>query len=290
MRILLVGANGQLARDLARNLSHHTVIARTHEELDIRDGRAVDGTVSESGPDFIINTAAYHRVDDCEDLPDLAMGVNAVGAYNLARASRLNNSTLVHFSTDYVFDGSKSSPYTEADRANPLSVYGLSKWTGEKLIEQYCEKHFIIRTCGLYGLGGSASKGGNFVRSILRAAAGKKPLRVVDDQIATPSSTAELADKVTQLLSQNAYGIYHMTNTGECSWFEFAGEVLRLANISADITPVSTKEFRSKARRPAYSVLDNARMRALGIPEFRPWSEALAEFMRMERQRLESAA
>lgn len=289
MRILLVGANGQLARDLARHLTHHAVIPRTHEELDVRDRHAVDRAVSDSGPDFIINTAAYHRVDDCEDLPDLAMAVNAIGVYNLARAAQPNNSTLVHFSTDYVFDGSKSSPYTEADRPNPLSVYGVSKWAGEKLIEQYCEKYFIIRTCGLYGLGGSASKGGNFVRSISRAVA-SKPLRVVADQIATPTNTADLADKVAQLLGHNAYGTYHMTNTGQCSWFEFAREILRLNDVAADITPVSSEEFGSKARRPAYSVLDNARMRALGIPEFRPWQEALEDFMRMERQGLGSAA
>jgi dTDP-4-dehydrorhamnose reductase len=290
VRILLFGSNGQLARDLALRLAEHTVVPRTHEQLDIRDAETVTRSVSESNPDFIINTAAYHRVDDCEDHPELAFGVNAAGVYNLARAAQLHKSVLVHFSTDYVFDGSKALPYTEADRPNPLSIYGMSKLAGERLIERYCEKYFILRTCGLYGAGGSASKGGNFVRSILRAAENKKPLRVVDDQIVTPTSTADLAHKVSELIEHNAYGIYHMTNTGECSWFDFAHEILRLGGISAEVTPVSAQEFGANAQRPAYSVLDNARLRALGISDFRTWHEALAEFLRAEQRRLESAA
>ena len=290
MRILLLGAHGQLARDLARCLGHHKLVTRSHEELDIRDEPTVSQAVQESHPEVIINTAAYHRVDDCEDHPDLAFGVNAIGAYNLARAAQLNRSVLVHFSTDYVFDGARTSPYTEADRPNPLSVYGMSKWTGERLIAAYCEKHFIIRTCGLYGAGGSASKGGNFVRSILRAAENGESLRVVSDQVVTPTGTLDLAAKVAELLEQKAYGTYHMSNTGECSWFNFAREILRLIKVPREITPVSTKEFGAKARRPAYSVLDNARMRALGLAEFRPWQEALAEFVAAERRGLESAA
>ncbi len=290
MRILLLGAHGQLARDLSRCLAHHAVIARSHEELDIQDEPAVARAVRESHPDVIINTAAYHRVDDCEDLPDLAFGVNAIGVYNLARAAQLNKSVLVHFSTDYVFDGSKASPYTEADRPNPQSVYAMSKWAGERLIAVYCEKHLIIRTCGLYGAGGSASKGGNFVRSILRAAEDGKSLRVVSDQIVTPTNTLDLAGKVAELVDQKAFGTYHMTNTGECSWFDFAREILRLKGIPRDITPVSTAEFAARARRPAYSVLDNTRMRALGLAEFRPWQEALAEFLTAERLGFESAA
>lgn len=290
MRILLIGSEGQLARDLAIGLSGHELVLRSHRELEIRDDVAVQQIVSEVAPDCIINTAAYHRVDECEDRPELAFAVNAVGAYNVARAAQEHGAKLVHFSTDFVFDGKKRAPYTEADRPNPQSVYATSKWVGERLVERYCEKHYVIRTCGLYGAGGSASKGGNFVRSILRVAEQGKPLRVVADQVVTPTSTADLAEKVALLLEHESYGIYHMTNTGECSWFDFAKEVLRLTELVAHVTAVSSEEYGAKAERPAYSVLDNTRMRALGIEEFRPWQSALADFIREEQPRLRSAA
>jgi len=290
VRILLIGSEGQLARDLATALSHHELLLRSHQELEICDDLAVQQVVSEIGPDCIINTAAYHRVDECEDRPELAFSVNAAAVYNLARVAQERRAKLVHFSTDFVFDGKKRSPYTEADRANPLSVYGMSKWAGERLVERYCEKHYLIRTCGLYGAGGSASKGGNFVRSILRAAEQGKPLRVVADQVVTPTSTADLAEKVARLLEHESYGLYHMTNTGECSWFDFAKEALRLGSLRAEITPVTSEEYGAKAHRPAYSVLDNTRMRALGIEELRPWQSALADYMKEEQPRLRSAA
>jgi dTDP-4-dehydrorhamnose reductase len=290
MRILLIGSEGQLARDLAITLSHHELVLRSHQELEIRDGLAVQQVVAEIAPECIINTAAYHRVDECEDRPELAFAVNAAGIYNLARAAQGRRAKLVHFSTDFVFDGKKRSPYTEADRPGPLSVYGMSKWAGERLVERYCEKHYVIRTCGLYGAGGSASKGGNFVRSILRAAQQGKPFRVVADQIVTPTCTADLAENVSLLLEHESYGIYHMTNAGECSWFDFAKEALRLAGVTAQITAVSTEEYGAKAQRPAYSVLDNTRMRALGIEEFRPWQSALADYIREEQSGIRIAA
>ena len=290
MRILLLGAGGQLARDLARSLAHHTLFPRSHAELDICDRDAVEHACEELEPECIINTAAYHRVDDCEDRPDLAFAVNTAAVCSLAQAAKRHQASLVHFSTDFVFDGTKSSPYTEADAPHPLSAYAFSKWAGEKMIEAYCERHWIIRTCGLYGAGGSNSKGGNFVRSILRAAQQGKPLRVVTDQIVTPTYTADLAEKVSELIGCEIYGVYHMTNAGECSWFEFANEVLRQSGLSADITPVTAQEYAAKAKRPTYSVLDNTRMRALGIEEFRPWQDALADFISGERRNLRSAA
>jgi dTDP-4-dehydrorhamnose reductase len=290
VRILLIGSEGQLARDLAIALSHHELVLRSHQELEIRDGLAVQQVVAEVAPECIINTAAYHRVDECEDRPELAFAVNAAGVYNLARAAHGHRAKLVHFSTDFVFDGKRRSPYTEADRPNPLSVYGMSKFAGERLVERYCEKHYVIRTCGLYGAGGSARKGGNFVRSILRAAQQGKPLRVVADQIVTPTSTLELADKVARLLEHESFGVYHMTNTGECSWFDFAQEALRLAGLSVEIAPVTAEEYGAKAQRPAYSVLDNTRMRALGIEEFRPWQSALADYIKEEQPGIRIAA
>ena len=290
MRILLLGAGGQLARDLARSLAHHTLFPRSHGELDICHRDSVESTCREVEPECIINTAAYHRVDDCEDRPDLAFAVNAAAVCTLAHAAQRYHASLLHFSTDFVFDGAKRAPYTEADRPHPLSVYGCSKWAGERVIEAYCEKHWIVRTCGLYGAGGSNSKGGNFLRSILHAAQHGKPLRVVTDQIVTPTYTADLAAKVSELIDYQVYGVYHMTNAGECSWFDFAKEILRQSGLDAEIAPVTAREYAAKARRPAYSVLDNARMRALGIKEFRPWQHALADFIASERLNLRSAA
>ena len=283
MRILLLGSEGQLARDLAIALSHHDLVLGSHRELEIRDDLAVKQAVSEIAPDCIINTAAYHRVDECEDRPELAFAVNAAGVLqSCARCTgeRRQARPLQH---RLRLRRQKALSLHRSRPPQPALGLRLSKWAGERLIERYCEKHYLIRACGLYGAGGSASKGGNFVRSILRAAEQGKPLRVVADQIVTPTSTVDLAEKVTLLLEHESYGLYHMTNTGECSWFDFAKEALRLAGHSAEITPVTSVEYGAKAQRPAYSVLDNTRMRALGIEEFRPWQSALADFIGEEQ-------
>jgi dTDP-4-dehydrorhamnose reductase len=279
MRILVIGAAGQLAQDLIHRWRDQDLTLRTHQQLEITDGDAVRRTVQQCEPDLIVNTAAFHKVDECEDQPDRAFMVNAVGANNLARAAEQFGACLVHFSTDYVFDGEAQNPYIETDPARPLSVYATSKFAGERLVQQYCRRHFIIRTCGLYGVAGSRSKGGNFVEHMLRAAHERRSVRVVHDQTVTPTSTADLADRVGLLVRSEAYGLYHMTNTGACSWYEFAAEIFRLARIAADLTPVDSIEFGAKARRPRYSVLDNRRMRGIQIPEFRPWQEAIAEYL-----------
>lgn len=285
MRILLIGAAGQLAQDLLPVLQKrgHAVTAVRHEELEICSAEAVRQAVAEVRPEWIINTAAFHRVDDCEDQGEKAFAVNVMGVRNLAQAAEEAGAALAHFSTDYVFGGEKRTPYTESDLPQPLSVYAMSKLAGEFAARHYCSRHFVIRTCGLYGMGGSRSKGGNFVEAMLRLAAQGKTIRVVADQIVTPTSTADLAERLMPLLESERYGLYHMTSTGECSWYDFAGEVFRLARVSADLQPTDSKSFGAKARRPGYSVLDNCAMRAAGIVEFRPWKEALAEYMRRRR-------
>ncbi len=280
MRFLLTGANGQLATDIRRVLPPDQVVPFTHEQLDICNGPMVEKLVEEVRPDCIINTAAFNRVDDCEEQPDRALAVNTVGAYHLARAADRANAVLVHFSTDYVFDGAKRSPYVEADLPRPLSIYGMSKLGGEWAVQTYAERHFIIRTCGLYGLAGSRSKGGNFVERILERAQEGKLIGVVNDQVLTPTSTRELAERVVPLIRNAPYGLYHMTNCGECSWYEFAEEICRLARLSVDLSPTSSEAFGAKARRPPYSVLDNRALRLAGFPDFRPWNEALADYLR----------
>lgn len=281
MRILLIGAAGQLAQDLLPVLQArgHDVVPVTHEQLEICTLAAVRQTVTTARPQCVINTAAFHRVDDCEDQAERAFAVNVVGVRNLAQAAEEAGAALAHFSTDYVFGGEKRTPYTETDLPRPLSTYAMSKLAGEFAARRYCSRHFVVRTCGLYGMGGSRSKGGNFVETMLRLAAQGKTIRVVADQIVTPTSTADLAERVALLIESEHYGLYHMTSAGECSWYEFAAQVFRLARVSADLQPTDSKSFAAKARRPAYSVLENCALRAAGLPEFRPWQEALGDYM-----------
>lgn len=287
MKIFLIGAKGQLARDLQIEFAaagKYEILPVTHEQLDIRDKRMVDDLVASARPECIINTAAFHRVDLCEDEPETTFAVNEGGVANLARAAHKQNALLVQLSTDYVFDGGKRSPYAEGDQARPLSVYGKSRLAGERAVKQYCPGHIIIRTCGLYGVAGSQSKTGNFVETMLRLAAGAKAPRVVNDQVCTPTSTRDLARHMVRLVPSGAQGLFHMTSTGECSWFDFARECFRLAGVCAPVTPVSSEQYGAKARRPAYSVLDNLAYRNAGFNDFRPWQEALAEYMHARKK------
>jgi dTDP-4-dehydrorhamnose reductase len=280
MRILLIGAGGQLAEDLLQFLPGAETVTASHAGLDIGDRAAVELLVEQVRPDCVINTAAFNLVDACEDQPQQAFTVNALGACHLARAAQGIGASLVHFSTNFVFDGAKGSPYVETDLPRPLSVYAMSKLAGEWFVRHYCEKHFLVRTAALYGRAGNRSKGGNFVERMIRLAEEGKPLRVVCDQVVNPTCARDLAERVGSLIQTNLYGLYHMVNSGECSWYEFAQEVFRLGGITPDLSPVSTVELGSKAKRPAYSGLDNAALRAIGLPEFRPWQVALADYMR----------
>jgi dTDP-4-dehydrorhamnose reductase len=291
MRLLLIGASGQLAQDLRQQLerSGDTVTPVTHEQLDIRDAARVREVVAQSRAEVIINTAAFHRVDDCEDQQELAFAVNETGVGNLAQAAESVGARLVQFSTDYVFDGKKRSPYVEQDQPGPLSVYAKSRLAGERAVERSCSRYLIVRTCGLYGLAGSRSKSGNFVETMLRLAAQGKKLNVVADQVCTPTSTTDLAQHLIPLVHAGAQGVFHMTNSGECSWFHFAQEIFRVSGVKAQLAPTTTEAYGAKAGRPAYSVLDNAQLRRSGFADFRPWQEALAEYIRM-RQKVGSAA
>ena len=279
MRILLIGANGQLGSDLTEVLRAHEVVKTTHQTLDVVDPEQVRQKVRECQPQAIINTSAYHKVDICETEVMQSFQVNAYGVRNLALAAREVDAKLFHFSTDYVFEGNVPAPRTESDPTDPISAYGVSKLAGEKIASYLWPKSVVIRTCGLYGHAGSSGKGGNFVEMMLKKAANGDAIKVVHDQRLTPTSTREVARKVRDLLSTASFGLFHITANGDCSWFEFAREIFSIAGVKADLSPTTSEAFKSPARRPAYSVLDNTRLRAMGIDDLKDWQEALQEYL-----------
>jgi dTDP-4-dehydrorhamnose reductase len=280
VKVVIIGANGQLGTDLCRVLAAQSfsVVPLTHRDLDVSDSAQVDRVLSSIHADVVISTAAFHKVEECEKQPAPSFAVNAVGPRNLALVCRQKNAVLVHFSTDYVFDGRQRRPYTESDLPRPLNVYGVSKLAGEHILALTWDRCFVIRTCGLYGVAGSAGKGGNFVETMLKKASEGAPIRVVDDQVLTPTFTADLAEAVSQLIRTQAYGLYHVSAEGHCSWYEFARKIFELENLAADLKPVSSREFASPVQRPAYSVLSKAKLRALGIT-MPPWDDGLRRYL-----------
>jgi dTDP-4-dehydrorhamnose reductase len=287
MKILLIGASGQLGTDLSQVLRRRgdTVIPVAHPEADIRDSGRLNTVIVDARPDLVISTAAFHKVEECEMKPLVAFDVNAVGAINLAKECQRMGCGLVYFSTDYVFSGAQRRPYSESDLPQPLSVYGASKLAGEHLIVWGCERHFIVRTCGLYGLAGSSGKGGNFIENMLKKAVTAEPIRVVDDQVLTPSYTVDVAEAVAKLVSTERYGTYHISNEGECSWYKFTKEAFGLEGLSADLIPVATDQFPSPVKRPAYSVLSKQKLTGIQI-EMPQWQNALARYLAARKEAL----
>jgi dTDP-4-dehydrorhamnose reductase len=278
--IALLGASGQLGQDLRSALQlHDDVVALTRSDCDVTDHAAVAATLKQTRPGTIINTTAYHRVDDCEDNPAEAFRVNALAVLNLSRVANDLNAVLVHFSTDYVFDGRSSQPYTERSEPMPLSVYGNSKLAGEYLLRSTSKNHVLIRTCGLYGVMGSRGKGGNFVEAMLQKARAGQRIEVVNDQRVTPTYTRDLADQVAVLLSTSHRGLFHITNEGACSWFEFASAIFELTRIQANLAPTTSEIYKAPAIRPRFSVLENARLKDLGLNRMRHWRDALAAYL-----------
>ena len=279
MKILLIGASGQLGADLVKALAGHQLLVPPRRSLDLVRFERVRRFLQSERPQVVINTAAFHRVDDCESQVSTALQVNGEAVHNLALAAREVGAALVHYSTDYVFDGAARRPYREDDLARPLNVYGVSKLAGEHLLESVWEKHFLIRTCGLYGRAGSRGKGGNFVETMIRKAAGKESIRVVDDQRLTPTSTRELARATAALIETSHYGLFHVTSKGNCTWYEFAGEIFRLLGLEPDLAPTTSDAFAAGARRPAYSVLANHHLEELGMDDLEHWRDALREYL-----------
>jgi len=278
MKIALLGANGQLGRDLQQVLSDHIVVPFTRDDFDVLDHVGTRAAISEARPTVILNTTAYHRVDDCESNVEMAYQANALAVLNLVRIANDLEAVLVHISTDYVFDGKSLVPYTEESEPMPLSVYGNSKLAGEYLVRSGARKYFLIRTSGLYGNAGSRGRGGNFVETMLAKARNREGIQVVNDQVLTPTYTVDVAHQIAAILATAHYGLFHMTNEGSCSWYEFALRIFQLAGVDADVTPTTSDLYKTPAIRPRYSVLENARLKSLGLNRMRNWREALAAY------------
>ena len=285
MKAAIIGANGQLGVDLCRVLVNQQIsaLSLTHRDVDVSDSEQVDRVLGSIQADVVISTAAFHKVEECERQPARSFAVNATGPRNLALACRQRNVVLVHCSTDYVFDGAQRRPYAETDLPRPLNVYGVSKLAGEHMLRLTWERHFVIRTCGLYGVAGSSGKGGNFVETMLKKASEGAPIRVVDDQILTPTFTGDLAEAVSQLIRTEAYGLYHISAEGECSWYAFTRKIFELEKLTVNLKPVSTSEFASLVQRPAYSVLSKQKLSRLGV-HMPTWEEGLGRYLAARRE------
>lgn len=281
MRILITGGKGMLGQDLTQVLSsRHEVVALGRPELDVTDAGGVHQSVSRLTPEVVIHCGAWTAVDACEADPELAYRVNALGTRHVALACRNMGAAMAYISTDYVFDGAKPGPYLEWDRPNPLSVYGASKLAGEQEVQHLLSRYWVIRTSWLYGLGGP-----NFVRTILAKGEAGEPLRVVDDQIGAPTFTLDLARGVDSIVSEPLYGVWHLTNGGSCSWYDFASTILRLAGLrDVPLHRIDSDQLGRPAERPRNSVLRNFVWESQGWPLLRPWGDALCDYLALAGQ------
>lgn len=281
MRVLLIGGNGMLGNDIAQALESEDVARPSSQELDVLDAESLRAGCRRVRPEIIVSTMAFHRVDDAETSVAEAFRMNAVATRHLAVAAREFDACFAWVSTDYVFDGRASKPYEASDPAYPINVYGTSKAAGECLARMTTPEHLVVRTSGLYGLHRSGTARTNFADTILRLArSGREEITVVDDQVCSPTYTADFATTFAEMLRRGVRGTHHLTNSDECSWAEFAEAIVGFTGFPTRIRRVSTAEYAAAARRPAYSVLGMSSYAALGLTPPRSWREALPEFLR----------
>ncbi len=283
-KILLIGANGQLATDIQRifDRSYFKIYPLTHKDIEITNIDSVKRNLENIKPHIVINTAAYHKVDEVEDNSEKAFLVNSVAQKNLAEICQDKKITLVYISTDYVFgqDKNRKKPYKEDDNTGPINVYGVSKLAGEKFTQYICDKYFIIRVCGLFGIAGSSGKGGNFVELMIKLGKEKGEVKVVNDQVLTPTYTKNIAENLNELLKTDYYGLYHMTSEGQCSWYEFACEIFKILKMKVNCQPVSSDYFKTRAKRPNYSVLKKYNLNKIKLNEMKYWKENLQLYLK----------
>jgi len=277
MKIMIIGSEGMLGHDLVNILSaEHEVCTTTIETLDITDIDKTIKTVKENNPDVLVHAAAFTDVDGSESKPDLAYKVNAIGTRNVAVACLKTDCAMVYICTDYVFDGTNTTPYYEYDQTKPLGVYGKTKHTGEVYIRDILNKFYIVRTSWLYGYHGP-----NFVATMLNLAKTTDNISVVDDQIGSPTYTVDLSNAIARIIERPSYGIYHVTNSEYCSWYDFAKEIFKQAKVEVNLKPVTTEEFPRPAPRPKYSVLENYNWKMEGYPKIRSYKEALTDYLKL---------
>jgi dTDP-4-dehydrorhamnose reductase len=275
MRVLITGSGGQLGSDLCRMLAHETVIPKDLPEFDLTQPE-IEMQIQDARPDVIVHAGAYTDVDGSEYNPDLAMAVNRDGTARVARAAARAGARLIYVSTDYVFDGAATVPYTEQDAPSPINAYGMSKWLGEQAVFASGADALVVRTAWLYG-----HHGKNFVKSIMRAARREPGLRVVSDQRGCPTFTEDLAAALIALMVKNVSGVIHVTNRGDCTWHEFAVAIVREMGLAVPVAPIGTDEAGRVAKRPRFSVLNHDRLVSLGVlmPE---WQRSLAQFVKIQ--------
>lgn len=278
MKILICGCNGQLGKELISMLegTDNIILKTDIDNLDITNFESVDYYISKNKPDVVINAAAFTNVDLCEKEINLAYKVNSLGPKNLAICSEKVNAKFVQISTDYVFDGEDNNLYKEYSKTNPLNVYGHSKLLGEQFTQLFCYKHFIIRTSWLYG------DGNNFVKTMINLSKHQSEINVVNDQIGSPTSCKDLAICILNLINTEHYGIYHGSNNGQCSWYEFAKKIFEIKNIDIKVNPITSKDFKSEVKRPKFSVLDNFMLKLINLDNFRCFEDALKDYLTKE--------
>ena len=282
MRIAVIGADGQLGMDVSQGFEKNgdEVHRLSHAQIEIASPEAVQGCLTKIAPDVIVNTAAFHKVEQCEVDPAQAFAINACGARNLATTAANLGAVIIHVSTDYVFDGAKQTPYVETDLPRPLNIYGNSKLAGEHFVCSTSPKYFVLRTSALYGKNPCRAKGGlNFVELMRKLARDDKEIKVVNSEFVTPTATADLARQIVRLSRCDAFGLYHATAEGNCTWYEFAREIFNLTGTEARLKVADPIDFPAKVRRPKYSVLENAGLKSIKMNVFRPWQEGLKDYL-----------
>ncbi len=281
MKVGVIGANGQLGHDVVAEFTKKggEVIALNHDVIDISNAGSVQKVFSEIKPQIVVNTAAMHHVETCESEPERSFAVNGLGAKNLADVSNKLAITLIHISTDYVFDGSQKTPYSETDLPAPLNVYGNTKLAGEFFVQSATENYFILRTSGLYGDAPCRAKGLNFVELMIKLSKEREEIRVVDNEVLTPTSTLDLAKQIVALSQTQHYGLYHCTAQGFCSWYQFAKKIFELTDASVKLSIADPKEFPAKVPRPYYSVLENKHLKKHQLDFMPSWETSLATYI-----------
>ncbi|MFC1656350.1 dTDP-4-dehydrorhamnose reductase [Patescibacteria group bacterium] len=275
MKILITGGKGQLGLELQNQLSKHNILPIDLRDCDITNFEQVKKIFIKFKPDLVIHCAAYTQVDKAETNKDKCMQVNGLGTRNVVVNAEEVKAKLIYVSTDYVFDGMKKNPYLEWDKSNPLSVYGLSKYWGEQMVKNFSSRYFIVRTAWLYGHGDN-----NFVKTIQRLSKEKDELHIVNDQIGSPTSTTELSRAIDSLINTELYGIYHTSCQGECSWYDFACEIVKQLRLKTIVKPIETKQFPLPAKRPRYSYLYNYMLETQKLYQMKDWKLALSDFLK----------